>query len=106
PARMITVSKSGTPEATTRRRVGLWQTAYVIDVVVHAPYEGPDDAARHGAYAEFRDRIVDAFKKPPLAGAPEVFDMDAQPADWLRPFGETTDYDWWACQITATVAHA
>ena len=103
PKRMITVAKSATPEQTTRRRFGLWQTEYVIDVVLHAPYAGPDDAADE--LLALRDRIVDSFKAVPLAGAPAVFEMDCQPADWMRPTGEASEWDWFACQITATVAH-
>lgn len=104
PAAMVTVAKSATPEQTTRRRVGLWQTAYVIDVIVHSPYSGPDDDL--SAYSTIRDTLVDALKKPPLPGAPDVFDMDAAPADWLRPSGEQNEYDWQSLQVTATVAHA
>jgi hypothetical protein len=104
PAAMVTVAKSAQPEQTTRRRFGLWATAYVIDVVVHAPYLGPDGDVSQ--YATMRDTIVDLLKRPPLAGAPEVFEMDAQGADWLRPEGQKTEYDWFACQVTATVAHS
>lgn len=103
PRAMITIAKSATAEDTTRRRVDLWQTAYVIDVIVNVPYSGPDDDIDE--YATIRDSLVDLLKRPPLAGAPEVFDMDASPADWLRPLGETTDFDWFAVQVTAIVAH-
>jgi hypothetical protein len=104
PRAMIAVSKSATPEAVTRRRFGLWQTAYVIDVVVLSPFTGPDNG--DDEYAVIRDSIVDAFKKPPLSGATDVFDLAAEPADWLRPYGESTEWDWQAVQVTATVAHA
>lgn len=103
PRSMITVSKSDAPEQVTRRRFGLWQTAYQIDLTVVSPYTGPDDNIDE--YALCRDRLVDAFKRPPLAGAPDVFEMNAAPADWLRPYGETTEWDWQSLQITATVAH-
>lgn len=109
PRAMVTVSKSSTPERVTRRRfvvegrAGAWQTAYRVDVIVHAPYRGPD--ADQPEHALLRDRIVDLFKAPPLANAEDVFEMDAQPADWLRPMGETTEYDWQSLQVTATVAH-
>ena len=103
PRVMITVSKSATPEAVSRRRFGLWATAYVIDVVVLSPFTGPDNG--DDEYAVIRDSIVDAFKTVPL-GATDVFDLDAQPADWLRPYGEATEWDWQALQITARVAHA
>src|SRR6478735_8328656 len=76
PRSMITVAKSATPEQTTRRRFGLWQTAYKIDVVLHAPYTAPDDVLRSRLYSSMRDTIVDALKKPPLAGAPDVFELD------------------------------
>lgn len=104
PRAMITVAKSGTPEQTTRRRFGLWQTAYLVDVVLHAPYLGPDGDT--SAYATMRDGIVDRFKSVPLIGAPAVFELDCQPADWLRPTGESSEFDWFACQVTATVAHS
>lgn len=104
PPHMITVAKSARKEETSRRRVGLWQTTYYVDVVVHAPYDGPD--GDQGAHSRIRDTLVDAFKKPPLAGAPEVFEMDAQANNWLQPSGETIEYDWWALEVAATVAHA
>lgn len=105
PPAMITVAKSATPEQTKRRRFGLWQTAYVIDVIVHGPHLPPE--TRTSDYSTIRDSIVDVLKKPPLAGAPDVFEMDAAPADWLRPWGEGgAQYDWQSLQITATVAHA
>ena len=103
PRAMITVAKSGTPEQTSRRRFGLWQTAYQIDVVLHAPYLGPDGDT--STYSTMRDRIVDLFKSVPLIGAPAVFELDCQSADWLRPTGEQSEYDVWAAQVTATIAH-
>lgn len=106
PREMITICKSRTAEGTTRRRVGLWQTAYVFDVIVNAPYSGAEHDDNVAEYTAIRDGLVDLLKKPPLPGAPDVFDMDAAPADWLQPFGEQTDYDWFAVTVTATVAHA
>lgn len=99
----ITVARGAQPEQTTRRRFGLWQTAYQIDVVLHAPYLGPDGDTSQ--YSTMRDGLVDAFKSVPLAGAPDVFELDAQAADWLRPEGQQTEWDWWAVEVTATVAH-
>jgi hypothetical protein len=103
PAAMITVAKSQTPEQVTRRRWGLWQTAYVLDLVVHVPAVGPD--ADQSEAIRVRDTLVDAFKKPPLPGAPDVFEMDARPADWLQAMPES-QWEWQALQVTATVAHA
>jgi len=99
--RMVTVSAA---EATTRRRrFGLWATSYAVDVVLLAPYTGADADPQ---YSAARDSIVDALKGLPLSGAPDVFDVDCQPADWLRPLGETSEWDWFACRVTASVAHA
>lgn len=104
PARAITVSKSRTPEQVTRRRFALHQTAYAVEVTLVSPYTGPEGDTSE--QETIRDSIVDLFKGPPLAGAPEVFDLDAQPADWLTPLGETTEWDWQTVQVIATVAHA
>jgi hypothetical protein len=103
PRAMITVSKSVIAELVTRRRFGLWQTAYNVDVTVVSPYTGPDNDIQE--YSTIRDTIVDDFKRVPLAGAPEVFELDCGPTDWLRPLGETTEWDWQSLVITATVAH-
>jgi hypothetical protein len=104
PVKAITVAKSASPERLTRRRFGLWQTEYDVDVTIIAPYPGPDgDDSEHNAA---RDTIVDMFKRPPLPGAPGVFEMTCQPADWLRPTGEKSQMDWWAVVVTATVAHS
>jgi hypothetical protein len=103
PASMITVAKSQTAEQTSRRRFGLWQTRYVVDVVIHTPAGEPD--ADQGEAARNRDTLVDAFKKPPLPGAPDVFDLGARAADWLKP-GDGSQWKWQAMQIEATVAHA
>lgn len=103
PPSMITVAKSQAAEQTTRRRWGLWQTAYVVDVVVHTPSLGPD--ADQSEAIRTRDTLVDALKKPPLPGAPDVFDMSAAAADWLKP-GDDSQWDWQGLQVTATVAHA
>lgn len=107
PAASITVSKSRTPEEVTRRRFGLWQTRHAFDVVVVSPATGPD--ADTGEYEAVRDSLVDALKAPPLPGAPDVFEADARPADWLQPFAEAgaeSLYDWQSLQYFATVAHA
>lgn len=103
PAAMITVSKSDTPERVVVRAFGWWHTQYLIDVTVVSPYTGPDDNISE--YATIRDSIVDDFKRPPLAGADDVFQLDCAPAAWLRPLGETTEWDWQSVQIAATVAH-
>ena len=103
PPFMVTVAKSATPERTTRRRFGLWQTAYVIDVVVHSPYAGADDDLTEFLVA--RDTIVSAFLAPPLVPT-AVFEVDAQAADWLRPEGSQSEYNWQSLQITATMAHS
>lgn len=103
PPAMITVCKSPAPDETSRRRFGLWQTTYAVAVTVAAPYNGADGPTAE--YSAIRDAIVDALKAPPLPGAPAVFDLDAQPADWMRPTGETTEYDWLSVEVRATVAH-
>lgn len=104
PAAMITVAKSATPEQLSRRRFNAKRSDYRIDVVVHGPYLGPDGDT--SAYATMRDAIVDLFSKPPLAGAPAVFELRAEPADWLRPEGSSTDFDWWCVQVVASVVSA
>jgi hypothetical protein len=103
PAAMITVAKSDVPERVVARAFGWWHTEYLIDVTVVSPYTGPDQSIDE--YAAIRDTLVDDFKGPPLAGAPEVFQLGCAPAAWLRPLGETTEWDWQSVQIAATVAH-
>lgn len=112
PPAMIAVSKSRTPEQVSRRRFGLWQTRYAFDVTVVSPFGGPDAAGPDGdttQYETIRDTLVDALKAKPLAGAPDVFDLDARPADWLQPFAEAgaeSQWDWQSLQVLATVAHS
>lgn len=104
PAAMITVAKSATPETVSRWTFASKRTDYKIDVIVHSPYLGPDDD--QAPYATFRDTLADVFSRPPLPGADDVFDLRAEPADWLRPTGETTQYDWQSLAVTASVISA
>jgi hypothetical protein len=101
PKHMITVSKSATPEAVSRWTFGKIRTDYRVDIVVHSPFAGPD--ADQTEFIAARDTLVDAFSRPPLPGADGVFDLRAEPADWLRPFGEETQWDWQALVVTASV---
>ena len=104
PSAMITVAKSRELETVTRWTFSELRTDYVIDVVVHSPFAGPDAAIDD--YATARDTLVDAFSRPPLAGAPLVFDLAARPAAWLQPYGEKSEYDWQAVQVIASVVTA
>ena len=51
PRAMITVAKSGTPEQTSRRRFGLWQTAY---------QQSYDRGASKDVARDFADRVITA----------------------------------------------
>ena len=104
PSAMITVAKSRELEDVTRFSFGELRTDYVIDVVIHSPFAGPDDGIDD--YAAARDTLVDAFSRPPLVGAPLVFDLRARPAAWLQPYGEKSEYDWQAVQVIASVVTA
>lgn len=107
PARAITISKSRTPERVSRRTFRKHQTEYVIDVTVVSPATGPDGDTSE--YEAIRDGLVDLLDRPPLPGAPDVFELDAQPASWLQPFAgaaQMSEWDWFSVQVTATVAHA
>lgn len=109
PKSMITIGKDPAAEDVSRRRFGVRQTKYTFDVIVHSPYAGPDAAIT--PHSIIRDAIVDAFGAAPppgallLPGAPAVFELDARPADWLRPSGQRTEWDWHCCQVEATVSH-
>lgn len=101
PDRFITISKSATPEQVTRWTFGRIRTDYLIDVIVLTPHTGPE--TDQAVYAEIRDQIVTDFSRPPLPGT-DVFEMRADPADWLRPYGDAgSEWDWFACRITASV---
>ena len=104
PSAMITVAKSREAEDVRRWTFRELRTDYVVDVVIHSPHTGPD--GNLSDYSRARDSLVDALSRPPLAGAPDVFDLRARPASWLQPYGEKTEWDWQALQVVASVISA
>lgn len=101
PVRQITVSKADSPERVKRWSFQKDRTDYVCNIVIVTPHGGPD--ADQATYAEWRQTLLDTFAKPPLTGASVVFDVKAEPLDYLPAGAAEKQWDYQAVQVTASV---
>lgn len=101
PPEHIAISKSEREERVTRWSFTSNRTDYFVAVTVTSPFRGPDRDL--STYRAIRQEILDAFDRPPLTNAPNVFDLRAEPAEYLPAEGQEQQWDYQGVVITASV---
>ena len=95
------ISKSETPERMTRFSFTKKRTDYTIDITLIAPHTGP--IANLIDHAYIRQTLLDAFDKPPLAGAPDVFEMRSNPKEFLDREAQSKEWDEQTIEVTTSI---
>lgn len=87
----ITVAKTHGSERYTRWTFRDKRIDFNVTVTIQSPTAGPkSDLA---TLAAWRQSIMDAFDKPPLPGAPNVFELTAVPLDFEGEPGQQKMWD-------------
>lgn len=97
----ICVSKSEKPESYRRRTFKSKDVTYYVDVCLISPSSGPQ--ANLPEYAQIRQTIMDAFDKPPLTGASDVYELDATAREYFDRQAQEALYDSQTVEVAATV---
>ena len=104
----ISVFKSKRPERYTRWSFQKKRVDYYVEVAIQAPKRDPGtvfdpdkDLADH---TDFRQRVMDAFDRPPLAGAADVYEMTAEPLDFLDVNKASLMWELQGVLVTASIA--
>lgn len=103
----VSVAKSTKAERYSRWSFGRKRVDYFVEVIIQAPHREPvttfDPDKDLDQYANWRQEVMDVFDKPPLPGASDVFELTAEPLDFLDRDKQKSRWDLQGILVTASI---